>query len=400
MPFHLSEKEYIAKFREVSKEIWFSKYFPELGSQTVEVNSDKNFINDMKLMKDDQKEFVTCRRIVNHIKAIPSERRFNILSKLFNFKSFNDEEKAKIISVCFLTGKGKLFRRSLNLFSDNVLTLLPASLEHSYNYEFINNNISHNMKILKNYLPEEQFNFLVPVLFKGLQAGHVNSLFCSHLNNKISDKDKERLVAIVRRKIYDAVNHDNKHHIDINSENFINFYNDHLQGDNSLLIDIIIGAKTNIIPFIKGIYDNNRSIEALYNKNLGSYSYKFFEQMVMHFIHNPDTQEKMNSFDKYFQTISVADESLFLNIMNEIGTFIQDSSPILYMENKIMSFKRVFKDSLNSRIGNPDIQIANYESKSYKDIMSEYRIKQEQQMILQQLNIRTGDADSKVIKRL
>jgi len=400
MSFRLSEKEHIANFREVSKEIWFSKYFPELGSQTVEVNSDKNFINDMKLMKDDQKELVTYKRIVNHIKAIPSEKRFNILAKLFDFKSFIDEEKAKIISVCFLTGKGKLFRRSLNLFSDNVLTLLPASLEHSYNYEFINNNISHNMKILKNYLSEEQFDFLVPALFKGLQQGHIDSLFCSHLNNKISDKDKERLVAIVRRKIYDAVNHDNKHHIDINSDNFINFYNDHLQGDNSLLIDIIIGAKTNITPFIKGIYENKRSIEALYNKSLGSYSSQFFNQMILHFIDKHDTQEKMNSFDKYFQTISVAEEPLFLNIMNEIGTFIQDSSPRLYMENKIMSFKRAFKDSLNLRIGNPDIQIDNYESKSYKDIMSEYRIKQEQQMILQQLDIRKGAADSKVIKRL
>lgn len=397
---NFSYQEYLIKYNEISKKTWFNENFPELGYSTVKIQSDKNFINDMKNMQTEDKEFVTLNRILNHIKAIPSEKRFNILNKLFYFKNFNNEQKTKIISSCFRLGKGTLFKRSLNLLlSDDILKLLPDQIKLDSFNDLLNNNLSHNIYILKNHLSQEKFNSLIPSLLKSMYESNINSLYCSHILDSLTEQELKNTLNFFKIEIHHKINYERKHHIDVNSKDFISFYKSNFKDDYSLLIDIIIGSQTNISPFLKGIEEIIRPLY-LKDKKTESYSYSFLNQMIFHFADKKEDQLKKNSLDKYFQFLSLIPEDLFLENVNNLIGIIYDRKQDFLFNQKNFYFKQKFTELLNSKIINKNFSIEYNENKRYENLMMEYSIKKEQDIILGKLDLSQDAENKKTLKRI
>lgn len=170
------------------KEKWFHELFIAYGNKL----SEKKIKELLKNYKEDYKKLDSnVDFVIEHLKKYPSEKRFNIFNNCFNFQQYSNETKAKLIASCFMLGRDKIFKRSLQiLLNDDVVDKLPEALIDASRRNDKYNCLTRNCKIMKDILSnhsgypevEKSMGDVIASYYFGFSGGNINSLFCPHVN--------------------------------------------------------------------------------------------------------------------------------------------------------------------------------------------------------------------------
>lgn len=205
------------------------------------------------------KEIDALPFIIKHLENCPSAKRFNIFHNHFNFLNSSNEDKAKIISVCFIEGRPKLFKRSMELlFNNDIAELLPNELLNINTYNFQKNSLVHNCSILKEFYsnPEKLLNLQNKLAIIIRSHRNINSLFIQDI--KFSENQNQE----IQEKFNYYMLMGDHTPIEFNN-NFKEFYlkNKENNNDYKYIVSFLSQPRRNPEPFLnfmknEGYFDN------------------------------------------------------------------------------------------------------------------------------------------------
>lgn len=367
--------------KELMQKTWFQKIF-FIDKNEYRLNkhiSDKEVINAFSFMTNEDKKHIKLSFIIGHINVIPSEKRLNIFNKYLDFSLSSPEEKAKIISCCFLSGREKILKRSLQLFLDQqVIYILPKTIYNDATAYYRKNDISGNCKVLKNSLCGEDFAKFTPyleeVILHPMQT-NVNSIFTQTLNFSGTNGFK------LREKFTELTN-GTLNNINYSNPEFYDFFKN--QSLSIITLNRILPfAKNDINPFL----DFLKSVHILDELFKPEYDNVLYEAFI---IDNRayTTHIQKRSVDNYMKIIGHKDNPSFFDSITRV---LNNNGYITTLKNYdksndfIMYFKESIVKEFDRRIKHSKLNVAEWINKPYSQIIEEYSLIREKDIILQSM---------------
>lgn len=367
--------------KELMQKSWFQKIF-FIDKNEYRLNkhiSDKEVINAFSFMTNEDKQYIKLSFIIGHINVMPSEKRLNIFNKYLDFNSSSPEEKAKIISCCFLSGREKILKRSLQLFLDKqVIDILPKIIYSDAIAYYRDNDISGNCKILKDLLSGEDFcNFspyLEEVILHPMQR-NVNSLFTQTLN--FSDSKGFKL-----REKFTELTNGTLNNINYNNPDFYEFFKK--QSLSIITLNRILPfAKNDINPFLDFLKSVN-ILDQLFQPEYDNILYEAF--IIDNRAYTTHIQKR--SVDNYMKIIGHKDNPSFFDsitrVLNNNG-YITTLKNYNKPDDFIMYFKESIVKEFDRRIKHSKLNVGEWINKPYSQIIEEYSLIREKDIILQSI---------------
>lgn len=367
--------------KELMQKSWFQKIF-FIDKNEYRLNkhiSDKEVINAFSFMTNEDKQYIKLSFIIGHINVMPSEKRLNIFNKYLDFSSSSPEEKAKIISCCFLSGREKILKRSLQLFLDKqVIDILPKIIYSDAITYYRNNDISGNCKILKDLLSGEDFcNFspyLEEVILHPMQR-NVNSLFTQTLN--FSDSKGFKL-----REKFTELTNGTLNNINYNNPDFYEFFKN--QSLSIITLNRILPfAKNDINPFLDFLKSVN-ILDQLFQPEYDNILYEAF--IIDNRAYTTHIQKR--SVDNYMKIIGHKDNPSFFDsitrVLNNNG-YITTLKNYNKPDDFIMYFKESIIKEFDRRLEKTKLSVNEWIEKPYSQIIEEYSLIREKDIILQSI---------------
>lgn len=367
--------------KELMQKSWFQKIF-FIDKNEYRLNkhiSDKEVINAFSFMTNEDKQYIKLSFIIGHINVMPSEKRLNIFNKYLDFSSSSPEEKAKIISCCFLSGREKVFKRSLQLFLDKqVIDILPKTIYNDATAYYRKNDISGNCKVLKNSLCGEDFTKFTPyleeVILHPMQT-NVNSIFTQTLNFSGSKGFK------LREKFTELTN-GTLNNINYSNPDFYDFYKN--QSLSIITLNRILPfAKNDITPFLDFLKSVN-ILDQLFQPEYDNILYEAF--IIDNRAYATHIQKR--SVDNYMKIIGHKDNPSFFDsitrVLNKNG-YMTTLKNYNKSDDFIMYFKESIVKEFDRRIKHSKLNVGEWINKPYSQIIEEYSLVREKDIILQSI---------------
>lgn len=366
-------------YLELVRSEWHQQLFFS-GMQEKQIKLTDKTVKDLLKNYDDRYEEIDALPfIIKHLENCPSEKRFNIFHNHFNFLNYSDEEKAKIISVCFIEGRPKLFRRSMELlFNNNIEQLLPDELLRINNHNFQKNSLANNCHILKQFysdfviFPEIQNKIAIIIN----THRNINSMFIQDFDFY----DEQKLKIKKQFHYYMLVGTHSK--IEFNN-NFKQFYSQYIGSNNDdtykYIIAFLLDSRRNPEPFLnfmknEGYFDN------IFN-NLNKISNVEKDLFGYHNGYNEGEEFKINRFFTFAKYLK---EDLFIETFKSNIFDHYKSGPSF--EAKI--FAQSFFKAINQRLISSEIKDDRKDGDNKLDvnhILAQYKILKEKEMIFSEI---------------
>lgn len=367
--------------KEIMNKPWFQQiFFIDKGEYHLNKHiSDKEVINAFSFMTNEDKQHIKLSFILGHINVMPSEKRLNIFNKYLDFSSSSAEEKAKIISCCFLSGREKILKRSLQLFLDKqVIDILPKIIYNDTTAYYRKNDISGNCRILKNSLSSEDFCNFSPYLEEAIlhpTQRNVNSLFTQTLN--FSDSKGFKL----REKFTDLTN-GTLNNINYNNPDFYEFFKN--QSLSIITLNRILPfAKNDINPFLDFLKTIN-ILDQLFQPEYDNILYEAF--IIDNRAYTIHVQKR--SVDNYMKIIGHKDNPSFFDSINRVlnnNGYITTLKNYNKSDDFIMYFKESIIKEFDRRLKKTKLNVNEWIEKPYSQIIEEYSLIREKDIILQSI---------------
>lgn len=361
------------------KEKWWLSLFQDNPSR--QPISDKNFKVLIQKIEPEYMPFIKVNSIWECLSVCPSLKKFNILNNFFHFENYSDPDKAKLISVLFLSGKEKIFKRALQLLlSDAVLALIPDTLSEQCcnQVALLNNDLSGNCYRFRNHFTKEQYQYIEPALSSVIVHSYqqnINSLFCqaiprsdSHFQEKFEHKLKQLL-------------HGNLlpfHNINFDNPDFYQFYNLEKQ-DFETFFTYFKGAINNPANFINYAFDKQ-----ILTKNIIKDRYEFILQELLppiRYVPHPEYDAHVFSreMDKFFLLFERFNGNEFAELMEDIYYIHYKHIANRYSNDYDIKFQTCMANFFNKRLGEDVFR--NIENLNFKDMLEQYDILQEKHFL-------------------
>lgn len=364
-------------YLELVRSEWHQQLFFS-GMQEKQIKlTDKTVKDLLNNYNDRYKEIDPIPFIIKHLENCPSEKRFNIFHNHFNFSNYSNEDKAKIISVCFIEGRPKLLKRSMELlFNDDIANILPNELLNISTHNFQKNSLVHNSRILKNFysIPEQLLEIQNKIAIIIKSHRNINSLFTQDFNFSEDQKDK------IQKQFHYYMVMGTHSKIEFN-DNFKQFYSENrtVDLDYQYIKSFLSTSRRNPEPFLnfmknQGYFDN--IFDDIHKiKNVESALFKYHDGC------NEGEEFKINRFFTFAKYLK---EDLFIETFKSNIFDHYKSGPSF--EAKI--FAQSFFKAINQRLISSEIKDDRKDGDNKLDvnhILAQYKILKEKEMIFSEI---------------
>lgn len=363
--------------------------------------SDKTLIKLLNNLIDEDKNIISISHILNYIKRNPSERKFNILSKYFDFEGYYDVLKAKLLITTFFSGKEKIFKRAFDsLYSEPVLSIFLDSIDDYFIIESDNNynDITGNIKILMNSIEKEDIpvfnNALIQYIFNSKQD-NINPLFSDNIQLSTHFKGIEEVNHFFKNLMYGKQSRslhiapqNNNIYTFLKKYNYFNHNDIHLYDQINILI-YLLSKHHEPKEFINDLSKNVDIKNLFTDREKPAFEIMFkrlINKQISNYNNNSIKQFRKN-IDALFIIMSYINNDDYLHFMKQLKYFDHALSNTSYINPVIRQYyDEKFIMSLNSHLNKDNhINIYTYQTMNNDRILELFEKIKEKESIMSTL---------------